>query len=120
MRLKRFRRVFTHYDKLDLVFSGFIYFAMVIDTELVRTGFSVYIASCNMALSLCSFSYRYFSVMRDFICKTRFISVSVKDFAGDRHKIPGSRLSNIASYDSILQFSLFFCTFYPFENVCNH
>ena len=31
LRLKRFRRIFTRYDKLDLVFSGFIYFAMVID-----------------------------------------------------------------------------------------
>jgi len=31
LRLKRFRRVFTRYDKLDLVFSGFILFAMIID-----------------------------------------------------------------------------------------
>jgi len=35
LRLKRFRRVFTRYDKLDLVFSGFIYFAMVVDAVLV-------------------------------------------------------------------------------------
>jgi transposase len=34
LRLKRFRRVFTRYDKLDLVFSGFIYFAMVVDAML--------------------------------------------------------------------------------------
>ena len=30
-RLKRFRRVFTRYDKLDIVFAGFILFAMIID-----------------------------------------------------------------------------------------
>ena len=30
-RLKRFRRVFTRYDKLDVVFSGFILFSMIID-----------------------------------------------------------------------------------------
>ena len=35
LRLKRFRRVFTRYDKLDLVFSGFIYFAMIVDALLV-------------------------------------------------------------------------------------
>ena len=31
LRIKRFRRVFTRYDKLDVVFSGFIFFAMIID-----------------------------------------------------------------------------------------
>ena len=31
LRLKRFRRVFTRYDKLDVVFSGFIYSAMIAD-----------------------------------------------------------------------------------------
>jgi len=31
LRLKRFRRVFTRYDKLDVVFAGFIYFAMIVD-----------------------------------------------------------------------------------------
>ena len=31
LRLKRFRKVFTRYDKLDSVFAGFIYFAMIID-----------------------------------------------------------------------------------------
>ena len=31
-RIKRFRRVFTRYDKLDIVFAGFILFAMIIDT----------------------------------------------------------------------------------------
>ena len=30
-RLKRFRRVFTRYDKLDIVFAGFILFTMIID-----------------------------------------------------------------------------------------
>ena len=30
-RIKRFRRVFTRYDKLDIVFAGFILFAMIID-----------------------------------------------------------------------------------------
>ena len=29
--LKRFRRVFTRYDKLDIVFAGFILFVMIID-----------------------------------------------------------------------------------------
>jgi transposase len=31
LRLKRFRKVFTRYDKLDVVFSGFIFLAMCID-----------------------------------------------------------------------------------------
>ena len=31
-RIKRFRRVFTRYDKLDIVFAGFILFAMIVDT----------------------------------------------------------------------------------------
>ena len=30
-RIKRFRRVFTRYDKLDIIFSGFILFAMIVD-----------------------------------------------------------------------------------------
>ena len=30
-RLKRFRRIFTRYDKLDIVFDGFILFAMFFD-----------------------------------------------------------------------------------------
>ncbi len=30
-RIKRFRRIFTRYDKLDVVFAGFILFAMIID-----------------------------------------------------------------------------------------
>lgn len=34
LRLKRFRRIFTRYDKLDAVFSGFIYFAMIADAVL--------------------------------------------------------------------------------------
>ena len=29
--LKRFRRVFTRYDKLDVGFAGFILFSMIID-----------------------------------------------------------------------------------------
>ena len=32
LRIKRFRRVFTRYDKLDQVFEGFILFAMIIDS----------------------------------------------------------------------------------------
>lgn len=32
LRLKRFRRIFTRYDKLDVLFSGFIFFAMIIDS----------------------------------------------------------------------------------------
>lgn len=31
LRLKRFRKIFTRYDKLDIIFAGFIYFAMVAD-----------------------------------------------------------------------------------------
>ena len=31
LRIKRFRRVFTRYDKLDMVFAGFVLFAMIID-----------------------------------------------------------------------------------------
>ena len=31
-RLKRFRRIFTRYDKLDVLYSGFILFAMIIDS----------------------------------------------------------------------------------------
>ena len=32
LRLNRFRKIFTRYDKLDIVFIGFIYFAMIADT----------------------------------------------------------------------------------------
>jgi len=35
LRLKRFRKVFTRYDKLDCMFSGFVLFAMIIDAALV-------------------------------------------------------------------------------------
>ena len=31
-RLKRFRRIFTRCDKLDIVFAGFILFAMILDS----------------------------------------------------------------------------------------
>ena len=31
LRLKRFRRVFTRYDKLDTIFSAFIFFAFICD-----------------------------------------------------------------------------------------
>ena len=31
-RIKRFRRIFTRYDKLDILYSGFILFAMIIDS----------------------------------------------------------------------------------------
>ena len=31
LRLKRFRRIFTRFDKLDVLFCGFIYFAMIVD-----------------------------------------------------------------------------------------
>jgi transposase len=34
LRLKRFRKIFTRYDKLDIIFCGFLYFAMIIDTLL--------------------------------------------------------------------------------------
>lgn len=32
LRLKRFRRIFTRYDKLDIIYSGFIFFALIIDS----------------------------------------------------------------------------------------
>lgn len=28
---KRFRKIFTRYDKLDVLFRGFIFFAMIVD-----------------------------------------------------------------------------------------
>ena len=31
-RLKAFRRIFTRYDKLDIVFAGFILFVMIVDS----------------------------------------------------------------------------------------
>ena len=31
-RIKRFRRIFTHYDKLDVIFLSFVYFALIFDT----------------------------------------------------------------------------------------
>ena len=31
LRIKRFHKIFTCYDKLDIIFSGFILFAMIID-----------------------------------------------------------------------------------------
>ena len=34
LRLKRFRRIFTRYDKLDVIFCGFIYFVMICDAIL--------------------------------------------------------------------------------------
>jgi transposase len=30
-RLKRFRRIFTHYDKLDIIFLAFVYFALIVE-----------------------------------------------------------------------------------------
>ena len=30
-RIKRFRRIFTRYDKLDVIFLAFIYFALIVD-----------------------------------------------------------------------------------------
>ncbi len=30
-RMKRFRRIFTRYDKLDVIFFAFVYFALIID-----------------------------------------------------------------------------------------
>lgn len=31
LRLKRFRKIFTRYDKLHQLFTGYIFFAMVVD-----------------------------------------------------------------------------------------
>ena len=36
LRLKRFRRIFTRFDKPDIVFTGFIYFVMIIDSICVN------------------------------------------------------------------------------------
>ena len=30
-RLKRFRRIFTRYDKLDVIFLAFVYFSLIVD-----------------------------------------------------------------------------------------
>ena len=30
-RIKRFRRIFTRYDKLDIIFLAFVYFALIVD-----------------------------------------------------------------------------------------
>ena len=30
-RIKRFRRIFTRYDKLDVLFLAFVYFALIVD-----------------------------------------------------------------------------------------
>lgn len=34
LRLKRFRKIFTRYDKLDIIFIGFISFAIIFDSLL--------------------------------------------------------------------------------------
>lgn len=31
-RLKRFRRIFTRYDKLDVIFLAFVHFALIVDS----------------------------------------------------------------------------------------
>ena len=33
-RIKRFRRIFTRYDKLDAIFLAFVYFALLVDALL--------------------------------------------------------------------------------------
>ena len=35
LRIKRFRKIFTRYDKLDIMFTGFILFAMIADAIIV-------------------------------------------------------------------------------------
>ena len=35
LRLKRFRKIFTRYNKLDVMFTGFILFAMITDAIIV-------------------------------------------------------------------------------------
>ena len=30
-RIKRFRRIFTRFDKLDVLFLAFVYFALIVD-----------------------------------------------------------------------------------------
>ena len=34
-RLKAFRRIFTRYEKLDIMFCGFVLFALIVDALLV-------------------------------------------------------------------------------------
>ena len=58
-RIKRFRRVFTRYDKLDIVFAGFILFAMIVDA-LVGTD------SNEIGGHLCTFTvYNHFKRVMD-------------------------------------------------------
>ena len=41
-RLKAFRRIFTRYDKLDIVFAGFILFVMIVDSLVwTRSSFMI-------------------------------------------------------------------------------
>ena len=35
-RLKGFRRVFSRFDKLDVMFTGFIHFALIVDVLRMR------------------------------------------------------------------------------------
>ena len=42
-RLKRFRKVFTRYDKLDIVFLAVISFAMILDAILMWTDSSKFL-----------------------------------------------------------------------------
>ena len=36
LRIKRFRKVFTRYDKLDIMYTGFVLVAMIFDAILKR------------------------------------------------------------------------------------
>ena len=42
LRIKRFRKVFTRYDKLDIIYSSVIYLAMIFDAILMLTHSRVY------------------------------------------------------------------------------
>ena len=43
LRIKRFRRVFTRYDKLDVLYLGNLTLAMIFDAILMRTGSKLFI-----------------------------------------------------------------------------
>ena len=42
LRIKRFRKIFTRYDKLDIIFSGFILFAMIITSSNYHFSSEIY------------------------------------------------------------------------------
>ena len=56
LRIKRFRRVFTRYDKLDVLYLGNLTLAMIFDAILMRTGSNLlkelFISTANEVLTI--------------------------------------------------------------------